>query len=551
VAIKNIKSDEYVWVNEGIYMVNSPTISYDATTNNLSFDAVDLMSKLTGLRNGYLEGMTYTVPVGNTIVGAIESILLEQGFTKYILYKPPQVTVPQDINIDIGGTAYDLLCQLRDINANWEMFFDVDGIFHFQEIPSGKVVIDADTGETGEPTPVVDNTVWDMLNVSYELNTNFEDVKNYIEVLGMMHEPNEYATASVSGAILSLVLNNTYDHYIGNSWKIGFGIQTDESGKYTILANAITFIRLYDNDGVFIGGVNTASEPLEVGNQYYCLSMVIGETISDMTLNYLGFIQPRAIAMETNPESPFYIGSSTKYTCSTQKEVVFAKERELVNGEVDVTTASNLIAVNLSPWCTVTEFNNAVLNTEWKFRVNVTNTGPYDITLMNVTVAGTTYSAMNIYSPDNKQISLDFSQSYMIIMKKITSNTAQFRVAYYPIPASELSMSSTNVANMPRFGNQVRYVCAGGEYDNIYSNSLAEQRARYEIYLKARLHDSIDITCVPIYWLDVNQIISYKLPNNTSDEDEYWLVKSINTDVSTQGLQKINAIRYYPLYAEI
>ena len=110
-------------------------------------------------------------------------------------------------------------------------------------------------------------------------------------------------------------------------------------------------------------------------------------------------------------------------------------------------------------------------------------------------------------------------------------------------------MSGVHKINVPIFNNQVRQVCAGGEYDNIYSNDLAEQRARYEIYLKARLHDNINITCVPIYWLDVNQIIEYRLPNSTSKENDYWLVKSISTDISIDGTQTINAMRYYSEYA--
>ena len=112
-------------------------------------------------------------------------------------------------------------------------------------------------------------------------------------------------------------------------------------------------------------------------------------------------------------------------------------------------------------------------------------------------------------------------------------------------------MSTSNVVNFPRFNKQVRLVCAGGEYDNIYSDDLAQQRARYEIYLKARLHDSINIKSVPIYWLDVNQIVDYTLPNNTTEENDYWLVKSISTDVSTDGTQSISAIRYYPEYSDI
>ena len=105
--------------------------------------------------------------------------------------------------------------------------------------------------------------------------------------------------------------------------------------------------------------------------------------------------------------------------------------------------------------------------------------------------------------------------------------------------------------NLPKFDKQVRFVCAGDEYDNIYSDSLAEQRARYEIYLRARLHDNISISCVPIYWLDVNTIIEYNLPNNTTQESDLWLIKSISTDVSTSGTQSISATRYYPLYADI
>ena len=77
--------------------------------------------------------------IGNIIKNIIEIILLEQGFYNYILYDPPQRTTIEDINIDSGGTAWDLLTQLRDINSNWEMFFDVDGVFHFQQIPNGKV----------------------------------------------------------------------------------------------------------------------------------------------------------------------------------------------------------------------------------------------------------------------------------------------------------------------------------------------------------------------------------------------------------------------------
>ena len=72
------------------------------------------------------------------------------------------------------------------------------------------------------------------------------------------------------------------------------------------------------------------------------------------------------------------------------------------------------------------------------------------------------------------------------------------------------------------------------DYADIFISKILNHRS---------IHDSIDITVVPIYWLDVNQIIEYQMPNES--EPSYWLIKSISTDFSVDGSQKISAIRYY------
>lgn len=548
VAIQDVQTQEYVWVNEGIYMVNSPTISYDATSNNLSFEAVDLMSKMTGLRNGQLEGMTYTIPVGSTITGAIKTLLIEQGFDKYIVFDPPYNYVPQEINIDVGGTAYDLLCQLRDINSNWEMFFDVDGVFHFQQIPSGKVIIDPESGEEGEPTPVVDQTVWDKLNVSYNLDTNFEDVKNYVEVLGKVHEPNEYGTATINNGLLDLKLANPIASYLNNEWIIGIPvIATEGATEPEALADPITDIAIYDNANTLIFKIKLVA-PIIAANEYYCVKLTFNDT-KCTACEYLGALQPRAIAFENNPNSPFYVGTSTQYESAYGNVVDFASENEDYIAELPITIVGSDIRLNLSPWCTATDFNAASVGETWKFKLNVESLDQY-ITTMTITMGGliSTYSIRNMA---NKRISLDYAQDYLLIATKISSTTLQFNVMYYPMPASVLPMSTTSVLNLPKFNKQVRVVCAGDEYDNIYSDALAEQRARYEIYLRSRLHDNIQIVSAPIYWLEVNNIIEYNLPNNNSGESDLWLIKSINTDVSPNGTQTISATRYYPLYADI
>ena len=548
VAIQDVNTQEYVWVNEGIYMVNSPTISYDATTNNLSFEAVDLMSKMTGLRNGQLEGMTYTIPAGSTITGALKTLLVEQGFDKYIIFTPPYDYVPQEIKIDIGGTTYDLLRELRDINSNWEMFFDVDGVFHFQQIPSGKVIVDPESGEEGEPTPVIDQTMWDKLNVSYDLDTNFEDVKNYVEVLGKVHEPSEYGTATIEGSTLNMKLTNIIASYLNNVWVVGIPvIATEGATQPEALATPITQIIIKDIAGTDVCDINLDT-PIIAANEYYCVKLTFNDTECE-TCEYLGGLQSRAIAFENNPESPFYVGTSTQYESAYGNVVDFASENEDYIVEFPPAIAGSNMVLNLSPWCTASNFNMASIGDTWKFKLNIASLSQYIIT-MTIVMGGLadTYSIRNMA---NERISLDYAQDYLLIATKVSSTTLQFNVMYYPMPASVLPMSTTSVLNLPKFNKQVRMVCAGDEYDNIYSDSLAEQRARYEIYLRSRVHDSINITSVPIYWLEVNDIIEYNLPNSDSETTDLWLVKSFNTDISTDGTQSISAIRYYPLYADI
>ena len=548
VAIQDVQTQEYVWVNEGIYMVNSPTISYDATSNSLSFEAVDLMSKMTGLRNGQLEGMTYTIPVGSTITGAIKTLLVEQGFDKYIVFDPPYNYVPQEIKIDVGGTAYDLLCQLRDINPNWEMFFDVDGVFHFQQIPSGKVIIDPESGEEGEPTPVVDQTMWDKLNVSYNLDTNFENVKNYVEVLGKVHEPNEYGTVTINDNVLNMKLVNVIASYLNNEWVIGMPvIATEGATQPEALATPINRIIIKDIANVDVADIELSS-PIIAANEYYCVKITFNDSSCE-SCEYLGALQPRAIAFENNPESPFYVGTSTQYESAYGNAVDFASENEDYIAELPVTVAGSNMGLNLSPWCTASDFREASIGDTWKFKLNVESLDQYIIT-MSITIGGTVEMSV-IRNMANERISLDYVQDYLLIATKISSTTLQFNVMYYPMPASVLPMSTTSVLNLPKFNKQVRVVCAGDEYDNIYSDALAEQRARYEIYLRSRLHDNIQIVSAPIYWLEVNNIIEYNLPNSNSEESDLWLIKSINTDVSPNGTQSISATRYYPLYADI
>ena len=245
----------------------------------------------------------------------------ECGFPKYSIDQPsPTILTPYEMSFGLGSTAYNILTQLRDINANYQTYFDQEGIFWFNQIPSG------DNEQIR-----VDDDIWQKVLISYKKSTDFESVKNYIEVFG----------------------------------------KTQDDGH-----------------------------------------------------------TPYGVAYDNNPDSPFFVGDDFK----------------------------NRIRIVLSG-------------------------GEYD----------------NIYP-----------------------------LADYP----------ADDVPQPQYDEQVALF-----------NSLAQQRANYELYTRCRLQDQIEITCVPVYWLDVNWLISITLPNKQGKEEtQKYIIKKISTTLGVNGTQNITMMKYYPFY---
>jgi hypothetical protein len=339
---------------------------------------------------------------------------------------------------------------------------------------------------------------------------------------------------------------------------IAFDINVDDSAEFKALPAKITSLSVVDKDGEAFslwGDIDISNEPITFGNQRFVLKMTMGSAPLGARFEYLGFLQPQAIAFENNPDSPFYVGDySGTYTCSLGTEVDFASNRTIADFSLsssEVIPFYSVVIINVRPYFSKSDYDNASVGTRWSFKF------PIEPTISDAPIVGFGLEANGFRivdytkKEDGTTISLDLSQDYLIVVERTPDGSDPLTfVLYYPLGGSEFPMSTTNLVPMPKFTNQVRHVCVGDEYDNIYSNSLAEQRARYEIYLRSRLHDNISITTLPIYWLDVNEIIEFDIEGDDQEHD-LWLVKSIRTDFGVEGTQTITATRYYPLYAEI
>ncbi len=300
----NIRTGNIQWYNQGIYLINAPSYQYDAATYTLSFSGLDLMSKLTGLRNGELPGVPTKIPQGSDVRGAIIAALELGGFNKYIVSECKNVDgaiqeVPYDIEIAQGGTVYEILKELRDILPQYQMFFDVDGVFHYEMIPSGK---DAPT--------LIDDDVWQNILISESVSTDFENVKNYIEVYGRSHDIDHFSDkTTVSGSTVTLHIPSLTPTETGGSplqeWtEIGFVPPSDATGSIylTITAGASEAEPITLGTYRFVNKDGSSVNKLEKG-KYYVGQFQVNGTFLD-----LGQDQAYGIAYDDNPNSPFYVG---------------------------------------------------------------------------------------------------------------------------------------------------------------------------------------------------------------------------------------------------
>lgn len=109
----------------------------------------------------------------------------------------------------------------------------------------------------------------------------------------------------------------------------------------------------------------------------------------------------------------------------------------------------------------------------------------------------------------------------------------------------------TVVANSPftvqKLG-EILDVKTGGEYENITSDDLALDRAKWDNWKNCRLTDNITITTALLPFLDVNKKVSYK--RSDSDKEHQYVISSVSHDFSGYTTT-ITMYRFYPLYEKM
>ena len=176
-GIYDAAHSEYVYYPLGIFLLNDNSYSYDANQKQLTLSLIDLMALGTDTRGSAIGVSETVIEVGNSIRNAMISVVTQHmGCQRYKVKDFPsgQVEVPYDLEFNAGVYPYEIITKLRDLYPCNQTYFDVDGTFICEDIPS--LVDDPLT---------LDASIIDPLVISESRSVSFSSVRNVTEIWGM------------------------------------------------------------------------------------------------------------------------------------------------------------------------------------------------------------------------------------------------------------------------------------------------------------------------------------------------------------------------------
>ena len=573
VGYENMRTGEIQWYNQGIYLVNNPQWSYNASTNEISMQALDLMSKLTGLRNGNLEGIPTKIAKDENVREAIIKTIELGGFTKYICEECKTkdgtiVPVPYDIEIDVGGTIYDILTGLRDIMPNYQIYFDINGVFHYEPIPLAY-----------DDPVLIDDDLFNNVLISENINTDFESVKNYVEVLGHTWDVDYYSpseSTTVSGGTITPTFADLKE--LQNDTAVGITLPSDITN-----VDKITIDFLGNNDVVDIDNEPVKSLSKDTEWIFQCVAGEKGKLPS--TYRKLEYIQSSG---KQYIDTGVMVKDITEIKVDFQAVTILSGENQYASSWVDY---SNHIQIGIngntfidSGGVTYSQTSSVTARTQ---AVGV----PLGAVNLHLYLFAQSEGTGALHYSSGRIFSCQITTADGLVRNFVPCKNPDGVIGMYDIVNDKFYQSSssdtfiagtdlgpgdgalpfwrfmghqqaqaTSYDNNPSspfyvgdpIGSssvgRIRIVLYGGEYDNIYSDDLAQQRADFEIYQRSRLNDSISMETIPIPWMDANIVISHRF--GQKQEPSKYIVKSFSVDYATGGTMTINAITWYPYYEE-
>lgn len=179
IGIKHIRLNEILWYKLGTFAFDSRNFTYNESNTSLNIQCLDLMSSINGTLGGELKDQKIKVEVESNIRDVIIGLLNECGIKEYNIVKMDNL-IPFDKEYS-STTYYAIIKDLLDLYAGYEMYFDIDGIFTIDKIPTCQY-----------DENIIDDSIIQPLLISQSGSFSYQNIYNHIKVYGMNIETDRY-----------------------------------------------------------------------------------------------------------------------------------------------------------------------------------------------------------------------------------------------------------------------------------------------------------------------------------------------------------------------
>lgn len=270
IGIQDLLTQEYVWYKQGTYVYTDANMSFNAETNELSTNCSDLVTMLDGTKNGQIGALVTTIPAYsedeegnpieyNIIRNAVITILrqlariydyniddigefkgMPQYNDNYLTYReenPLWNTVPYDLEFSAGDNILTLLTSIRDLYPNYEMFFNEDGTFIAQMIPSCYY-----------DELFLDNNFIQKILISEDTSIDLSSVRNVCEVWGQVIDTEFYTEDCTLNDIAYECTVEGYDEKYYNGDLVAVKVPSSNPINCSLNINGLGNILIYDEN---------------------------------------------------------------------------------------------------------------------------------------------------------------------------------------------------------------------------------------------------------------------------------------------------------------
>ena len=321
IGIKHIRLNKILWYKLGTFAFDSRSFTYNESSSTLSFQCLDLMSYLNGTLGGELKDIKIKIEAENNIRNVIISLLEECNIIEYNIVDMNNL-IPYDKEYS-STTYYEIIKELLDLYAGYEMYFDNDGVFTIAQIPTCEY-----------DDNIIDDTIIEPLLISQSGSFSYENIYNHIKVYGMNIETDRYTeectyTDNIYNATIETM--TTYENFETYSIKL----PQANLANVKLNINNIGAKNIVKDDGVLLNENDMNAD---------IYSFRYRRTTDDFLL--LGQYQVIGEAWDNNPDSPFNkdkLGYEIYHECSGgEYEKIYTNELANQRARYEIWLSTNI-----------------------------------------------------------------------------------------------------------------------------------------------------------------------------------------------------------------